>query len=704
MKGKNALLIFSISFLLITKVYGQEKQAFFPDKDLVRTGVYYYPEQWDKSQWNRDLGYMAKMGFEFTHMADFAWSLIEPEEGRYDFKWLDEAVAIAAKHGLKVIMCTPTAAPPAWLTKKYPEVLLVKENGIRSTHGGRQHFSWSSAKYRELIAKLVQAMAAHYGHNPNIYGWQIDNEPSHYGTIDYGPEVKKHFQQWLKKKYGDLEHFNKAWGNSFWSMRYDSFDDIFIPNKATNVQQVNPHALLDFQRFNASECADFVAFQSKILRKNILKTQWVTTNFMDFHSGNDAWLNDPDLDFISYTMYPVGGGYTNKGGVGDEGFRMGFPNKISFASDFSRYKKGFTAAMELQPGQVNWGLYNPQTFPGVVRAWLYSAYAGGSKLICSYRFKQVLFGGEMYHYGMMGTDGVTPTAGGKEFSQFIAEIAMLRKEYKKEDEMPASYRSKKTAILFNWDNYWDTEIQPQTNQWNPQEVLLKYHRALKRLGLPVDMISEDMDFSQYPFMVMPFYQLVDEKLLNKLKIYVEDGGHLVMTPRTGQKNKMGQLWEMPYGKIMEGLTGAKMVFYDVLPVENYGVITMGDATYKWNNWADVLEPLPGTIDWATYSSMFYRGKTAVSYRKLGKGSVTYVGPDTDNGALELEVLKKTYQTAGVNISVLPDGLSAEYRDGFWIAINYDSDKSLTVPIPEGSKILIGNKILKPADVAVWKEN
>ncbi len=418
-------LMIAICFIVSIDVVTSQS-AFFKPSDLVKTGIYYYPEQWEKNQWERDIRNIKSMGFEFIHIAEFAWAMLEPEEGKYDFRWLDEVVSLAQKHGLQVIMCTPTAAPPVWLTQKYPEVLLVKEDGIQAKHGGRQHNSWSSKKYRELSEKIITALATHYGNHPSIYGWQIDNEPSHAGFVDYGQAVKTNFQRWLSKKYGKIDSLNYAWGNSFWSQLYTSFDQINLPSAKTNVAQVNPHSLLDFQRFNADECADYVAFQAEILHIHVSKAQWVTTNFMEFHTKVNPWLNDKDLDFISYTMYPVGGGYTNIGGLGEEGFRIGMPSRIAFANDFFRFKKQQTAVMEMQPGQVNWGFYNPQTYPGIIRAWLWSAYVGGCNLICSYRYRQPLFGGEQYHYGMVGTDGVTPNVGGREYSTFIKEVKQLR--------------------------------------------------------------------------------------------------------------------------------------------------------------------------------------------------------------------------------------------------------------------------------------
>src|SRR4030042_57256 len=447
---KRIFVLLAILFLITNDGFSQD---FFKKEKLIETGVYYYPEAWDSNQWDRDFQNMVKMGFEFTHFADFAWAILEPSEGQYNFEWLDKAIELAAKHGLKVILCPPTAAPPVWLTKKYPEVLVVRENGQRAMHGTREHYSWSSKKYRELTEKIVTEMAKRYGNDKRVWGWQIDNEPSHYGTVDYGPEVALNFKDWLKKKYSTIEALNTAWGTVFWSGVYSDFDQIELPNKSLHTSGTgNPHSVLDFKRFSADECASYVSFQYKILKSIIQKDQFVTTNFMSSHEPVDPWRN-ADLDFVSYTMYPAAG---YQKGVGNQGFRVGNIGQISFANDLYRSIKGKTGVMELQPGQVNWGRYNPQPYPGAVRAWLWNSFAGDFSFICSYRYRQPLFGGEHYHYGMVGTDGVTPSRGGLEFSRFISEIKVLRKHYNSSAIVPTEYANRKTAILYNKDNEWNT--------------------------------------------------------------------------------------------------------------------------------------------------------------------------------------------------------------------------------------------------------
>jgi beta-galactosidase len=677
---------------------GQNTQKFFPKKDLMPIGSYYYPEQWPREYWERDIKKMAEVGFDFTHFGEFAWSFIEPEDGKFDFAWLDEAVELAHRNGIKVIMCTSTPTPPAWLAEKHPDILMINDNGRTLQHGSRQHISWSSTVYRQYVAKMVEAIAKHYANDRRIWGWQLDNEPSHYGQYDYSPAARAGFQNWLKAKYKSIDSLNSTWGTAFWSIRYKDFDQVRIPNQKELIAQPNPHAVLDFKRFSADECNDFLALQYNILRKHISGDQWITTNLMPEHVEVDP-TRIISLDFLTYTKYLVEG-YSK--GTGAQGFRMGTATAIAFANDLFRSFNGTTGVMELQPGQVNWGKFNPQPMPGAVRMWIWHAFAGGNKFVCNYRFKQPLTGGEQYHYGIIGTDGRSLSTSGAEYIKVINELKVLKASYDAGAKIPAAYQRRLTALLYNADNRWEMDNQPQTNQWFFMDHLKRYYSSLKSFGAPVDVITEDKNFAKYPVMVAPAYQLLDSKLVARWKDYVQNGGHLVLSSRTGQKDRNGRLWEMKWAEPIYDLIGAKIAFYDHLPDNVQGKIKSGANSYSWNNWADVLEASAGTEVWATYDNQYYAGKAAVTSRKLGKGTVTYVGPDTDDGALEKAALARVYKQAGIPIENYTDGVMFDWRDGFWVGVNY-SDKPYTLKLPATGKLLIGDPILKPAGVIVWKE-
>lgn len=694
---KNKITLMALSIIGSQVTFAQNAERFFDKKDLMLVGSYYYPEQWPESNWERDIKKMGELGFEFTHFGEFAWSTMEPEEGKYNFEWLDKAVALAEKHHLKVVLCTPTPTPPAWLTQKHPDILMVNAEGRTIQHGARQQASWSSKTYEEYVTKIVTLLAERYGNNKTVWGWQIDNEPSHYGAFDYSKNAQKSYREWLKNKYKTIEKLNEVWGNAFWSQTYNNFEQIPIPNSKELVQQANPHAILDFKRFSADEAARFVILQKNILRKYIKPTQWVTTNLMPQHSAVDP-LRMKELDFQTYTKY-LAEGYDM--GQGEQGFRMGSAHSIGISNDFFRPINGVSGVMELQPGQVNWGLFNPQTMPGTVRMWMYHAMAGANKFVCNYRFRQPLSGGEQYHYGIMKTDGVTVSRSGDEYVKVINELKELRKWYKPE-ATPAILTKRKTAILYNPDNRWEMEYQPQTNQWDYMAHANRYYKALKSLGAPIDIIDESKNFSDYPFLVAPAYQLLDDKLVARWKTYVENGGNLVLSCRTGQKDREAHLWEALFQKPILELVGAKEIYFDLLPTNLMAKVKMDGTSFGWNNWGDVIEPQDATSVWASYDDQFYKGKAAVLHHKLGKGTVTYVGPDTDDGQLEKEVLQKIFDKVNVPTLDLPEGVLVEYCNGFWYGLNYSSQNQ-EIPVPANAKVLIGQKTLKPAEVVIWKE-
>ncbi len=693
---KKLILNFLIGLVSFSYVFASERdpKSFFNPADLTITGVYYYPEHWDESQWERDLKQISELGFDFIHYAEFAWAQLEPSEGIYDFGWLDRAVDLAEKYNLRVIMCTSTATPPVWLLRKHPDIAITRENGTQMAHGARQHPSVSNNFYREYSLKMIDKLAEHYGKDKRIMGWQLDNEPR--PVEDYGPDAQQRFRDWLKERYQTIDALNQAWGTAFWSQKYSFFSEIEIPQ--VSQMFMNSHQILDYNRFITDEMSGFLDEQVLTIRRHSIPEQWITTNYIpEYIDGHLRKSNE--LDFHSYTRYMVFG---EKFGIGRKGYRLGHVERISKANDFFRPIDGVYGVMELQPGQVNWGKINPQPLPGAVRLWLWHVFAGGSDFVCTYRYRQPVYGTELYHYGIVGPDGVTPTKSGLEYVEFINEIKELRKHYNPSAKNPESYEKRWTAILYNHENTWDMQKNKQTTEWNTEKHIDKYYYALKNFGAPVDFIDERNEFSDYNIIIAPAYQLLDMELVERWKKYVENGGNLVLSSRTGHKTRNGHLWEAPFGEPIYSLIGAKIDFYDLLLPHTPDNVVYDGNKYPWTSWAEILIPDDGTEVWATYEGDFYEGSPAVVHHKLGKGTVTYIGVDSRDGKMEKNILKKLYANLNIPVLDLPDGLHIEYRNGFGIAVNY-SDQTFSVPI-EASSIIIGNgNSIEVAGVLIWKE-
>jgi beta-galactosidase len=679
------------------KTAAADEAKFFPEPGT-HFGVYYYPEHWPEGQWQRDIRRVAELGFDFIHYGEFAWARLEPEDGKFDFAWMDKAVKLAADSGLKVLMSTPSPCPPAWLATKHPEILTVDSSGKRGHHqGSRLTGSLANPVYQKHVARITSEVAKRYGRDQRVWGWQIGNEPHIQGGEDYSPSAEAAFRAWLKRKYGTVEKLNEAWGASFWSYTLSDFDQVRIPTS-------NPHTSLDFQTYTSEEIARDLIDQARIVRQHSDGRQWITTNYAYFKGLKNVnpFLTRADHDFASYTMYLT---HNRMNSAGDSlSHRLGSGMEFSLATELAKSVSGYTGIMELQPSQINWGRFNAMPMPGAVRMWVWHAFAMGDRFVCTYRFRQPLSGVEQFHHGIMQTDGVSVSHGGGDFVKAVDEINRIEKNLDASAQNDFINRSR-TGFLWSQRNVMDIEDYRHHSDWDTWQHIYTYYQGLKRLGVDVVFMTEDdaFDPARIPFLVVPAYQMMSRELVANLESYVGRGGHLIISTRSCLKDQRGHLWEQKIQQPIWNLIGGEIEFYDHLPSNLPGMVAFDGRSYPWHVWGTVVKPGQEVDSWGTYEDQFYKGRSSILHRALEKGGVTYVGAWSDKWEMEYDILRRVYgKVLGKLPFDLPPYVFVHFREGLWIAVNY-TDKVTEIPVANSAEVLSGDRKLPPGGVLVWRE-
>ena len=643
-------------------------------------GAAWYPEQWPESQWNEDLTLMEQAHFNVVRIGEFAWSTMEPSEGHYEFTWLDRAIALAASHHITVVLGTPTDAPPAWLTSKYPETLRVDENGLRARHGNRRQFNYANLRYRRFCAEIVRQMARRYGHNPNVIGWQIGNE---YTDESFDVATRTEFQQFLRNKYKTLANLNTHWTTAFWSQTYSSWSQIFLPTHGGN-----PGLLLEHKHLVTATWRSFQKNQIDILRPLISPSQFITTNIggLAWSANWDHYSVTADLDLASWDNY-VGQGHLDA-------------PKNAMLNDFVRgWRRQNFWVMETQPGSVNWAPVNNALTPGETRALAWQDVGHGADAILYWQWRSALNGQEQYHGAIVGPDG-KPNPIFTEIQQLGAEFREVRSAL--DDTSPHAH----VALLHTYESRWAIDFQPHTREYDQQQVLLSFYRPLENIaasnGEGVDIIDPTrVPLDNYRLLIAPSLNVIDDRLAAKLAAWVEAGGHLLLGPRSGMKDQFNSLnKERQPGPLVSTL-GAKVEQYYALDHEVHFISPTESFQLSANSTADIWgETLslrsPDTsvdLEYIDPNGWLDRQPAMVT-RPIGPGSISYLGTLPDATALNT-ILQHAATSAGIKTPSAspPNGFELCRRvsnDGgrsVLIVINH-SDKPGSVTLPIRSRNLL----------------
>ena len=494
----------------------------------MKLGVAWYPEQWPEERWADDARRMADMGLSLVRLGEFAWARIEPAAGRFDWGWLDRAVATLAAAGLDIMLCTPTATPPKWLVDAHPEILAWARDGQPRRFGSRRHYCFSSPAYRREAARIAAAVADRYGAHPAVVAWQIDNEYGCHDTVEsFAPAAAAAFRDWCRARYAHIATLNAAWGNAFWSMDYPDFASLDPP--AQTVTEANPAHRLDWRRFSSDQVVAFNRAQAGIVRQHSPGRD-IVHNYMGFETSFDHHDVARDLDVVGWDSYPLG--FLDQGWDDDATklryARAGHPDFAAFHHDLYRGMAGRWSVLEQQPGPVNWAPWNPAPRSGQVRLWSLEALAHGAEACVYFRWRQAPFAQEAMHAGLLRRDHADAPAAA-EVRAVAADLAKL----------PAVVTTPaRVALIFDYAAHWLIGIQPQGCDFDPLRLSFEVYSGLRRLGLDIDILPAASDFSGYALVVAPVLPIVPDSLLDRLGDAV-----VLFGPRAGSKTAAAQLPE-----------------------------------------------------------------------------------------------------------------------------------------------------------------
>ncbi|MBV8100867.1 MAG: beta-galactosidase [Verrucomicrobia bacterium] len=642
-------------------------------------GVCYYPEQWDSSKWPEDLTAMRELGLRYVRIGEFAWSCLEPAPGKYQFGWLQQVLNLAAERSLSVVLGTPTATPPKWLVDRMPDLLPIDQEGRPKKFGSRRHYCFSHLGYRAESARIVTKLAETFGQHPALAAWQTDNEYGCHGTIlSYSESARVGFRAWLQDKYQAIDRLNQAWGNVFWSMEYESFDEIELPN--LTVTDPNPAHVLDFRRFSSDQVKSFNREQVEIIRR-LSPGRTILHNFMGEFLAFDHFDVASDLDAASWDSYPLGAlslldlpeSHKRKF------LRSGDPDFPAFHHDLYRScGRGRWWVMEQQPGPVNWAPYNPSPYPGMVRLWTHEAFAHGAEVVSYFRWRQAPFAQEQMHTGINRPDS-SPDVATAEIRETVNELASA--------SFQRNHRSEAAPVglIFDYEAAWTLATQPNRESFDYFTLALSFYRSARRLGLNVDILPQTAKLDTYKLLLVPSLPILGPELIASLKTF---RGSVVIGPRTGSKTSDFQIpSNLPPGPLQE-LFPMRVVRAESLPDFEPIPLSWRGVNYECRYWMEHIET--SATPWITSAN-----GNAVAFTHE---AFTYLATVPEQSLLDAMVEDIVSRT-DVPTMLLPDGLRTRVNGDLRYFFNYGPTK-VSLPAPKETEFIVGGPELPVAGVAI----
>lgn len=603
----------------------------------------YNPEQWPEEIWAEDMRLFKLARIDIVTLNVFSWAELQTDDDEYHFEKLDKIMTLVRANNLKVCLATSTAAHPAWMARKHPDILRTEFNGMKRKFGGRHNSCPNSSTYRTYAERLAKRLAERYQDYDNIAAWHISNE---YGGECYCENCEKQFHVWLKDKYHTIDTLNKVWNTSFWGHTMYDWEDIVLPSMLSEHFEYDRTMFqtisLDYRRFNSDSMLDCFRLEAKAV-KSVTPHIPVTTNLMGFYKPLDYQKWAKYMDFVSWDSYP-----SNEDTVPSNSLKHDLMRGLKQGMPF--------ALMEQTPSVTNWLPYNALKRPGVMRLWSYQAVAHGADTVMFFQMRRSIGACEKYHGAVIDHVGNENTRVFREITKLGAELENIGKE------TLGSTTPSKVAMVVDWDNWWAIEYSagPSIKLRYFNEIL-KYYTALNEMNISVDIISVEDSLSPYQLVIAPILYMVKGDYADKLSSFVKAGGHFITTFFSGfvDEHDLVTLGGYP-GKLRE-LLGIWMEEEDALPEGKENHFTLDGITYPATLICDLLH-LETAESLTFYEEDFYAGMPALTSNKFGNGK-TYYMATSSSGLFYRNFLKARCEELKIEpVIETPSGVEATLRE------------------------------------------
>jgi beta-galactosidase len=610
-------------------------------------GTCYYPEHWPEKMWEEDLKRMLDTGIRTIRIAEFAWSKVEPMEGKFTYDFFDRFLDLCDRAGMQVIMGTPTATPPAWLTQRYPEVLNCDINGLPYRHGMRRHYNYNSSVYREKTAIIVEKFAARYAQRACVIGWQIDNELNCETGEFYSEADSIAFRKWCEERYGTLDALNEAWGTVFWNETYTDWNEVYVPRRTIHEDSTNPHQKLDYYRFISDSCLSYAKLQADIIRRFAKPGDFVTTNGLFGHIDYQK-MRDESLDFITYDSYPAFA-YSLDQPAGKPSFLRdrGASRNLSEARAISQN----FGIMEQQSGPGGWysRMKMPAGRPGQITLWTMQSVAHGADYVGYFRWRTATIGNEIYWHGILDYSGRD--------NRRLREIRDIHEKFEKMQGIAGTCYAAKTAYVKDYDNVYDSELDKWMNpiEWQSQMAIFE---AAQRTHTPLDFVyltpqSTVQDLLKYDVLFYAHPEIMTKERAELLEAYTAAGGKVVFGCRSAYKDIHGHCVTEKLPGLLRNLTGADVPeFSNIADDAGRVCVRWGDDEFDAAVFTDEVEAAdtdasdaevftdeaeaadadasdaaasPARVVGRYHTTEFFDGEGALTEHSFGKGVAYYYG-------------------------------------------------------------------------------